>query len=81
MIYIDNRQDKIPVTTELIKSLEDIIAFTLKEEGVAISYEVSVVLVDNCNIKDRFLSQIDMSNYISIINITRKKKNDNMNSL
>lgn len=52
MIYIDNRQDKIKVTEELIKNLEEIIAFTLKEEGVSIPYEVSVVLVDNSNIKE-----------------------------
>ena len=52
MIYIDNRQDKITVEEELIESIKEVIAFTLKEEGVTIPYEVSVVLVDNSNIQE-----------------------------
>ncbi|WP_426349187.1 rRNA maturation RNase YbeY [Alloiococcus sp. CFN-8] len=52
MIYIDDRQDKITVTEELIDNLQDVIAFTLKEEDVTVSYEVSVILVDNSYIKD-----------------------------
>ena len=52
MIYIDNRQDRIQVTEEFIPQIEKVIDFTLKEEGVNIPYEISVILVDNNNIKE-----------------------------
>ena len=52
MIYIDNRQDRIEVTEEFIPQIKEVIDFTLKEEGVTIPYEISVILVDNNNIKE-----------------------------
>ncbi|MBM7833694.1 rRNA maturation RNase YbeY [Clostridium sardiniense] len=52
MIYVDNRQDKIEVTDEFIKKLESVIEFALKEEEVYIDCEISMLFVDNEEIRD-----------------------------
>lgn len=52
MIYIDNRQNKIEVSDEFTKKLENIIIETLKEEEVNVSCEVSLVFVDNDEIRE-----------------------------
>lgn len=52
MIYVDNRQDKIEVTEEFTNKLENTIIFALKEEGVNVPCEVSLVFVDNEEIRE-----------------------------
>ena len=52
MIYIDNRQDKIEVTEQLTNKLENTIIFALKEEEVNVPCEVSLVFVDNEEIRE-----------------------------
>ncbi|EQB88246.1 putative rRNA maturation factor [Clostridium punense] len=52
MIYLDNRQDKVEITKELEKSVEEIILYTLKEEEVTIPCEISVIFVDNEEIRE-----------------------------
>lgn len=52
MIFIDNRQDKICITEELEGTIESVIKYTLKEEEVNIPCEVSVVFVDNEEIRE-----------------------------
>ena len=52
MIYIDNRQDKIPVSEELIQNIELVIEYALREERVKIPCEVSVIFVDNNEIRE-----------------------------
>ncbi len=52
MIYIDNRQNKIEVSDEFTKKLENTIMETLKEEEVNVSCEVSLVFVDNDEIRE-----------------------------
>lgn len=52
MIYVDDRQDKIEVTDEFIKKLESVISFALKEEEVYINCEISMLFVDNEEIRD-----------------------------
>ena len=52
MIYTDNRQEKIEVTEELVKELEHTIEFTLKEEEVNIPFEISLLFVDNDEIRE-----------------------------
>lgn len=52
MIYVDDRQDKIEVTDEFIKKLESVINFALKEEEVSIDCEISMLFVDNEEIRD-----------------------------
>ena len=56
MIFIDNRQDKIQVTQELETTIKDVIEYTLKEEKLTIDNEVSVILIDNEEIKEINLS-------------------------
>jgi len=51
MIFIDNRQNKIKVTQELERAIEDIIEYTLNEEKLFIDNEVSVIFIDNQEIK------------------------------
>lgn len=51
MIYIDDRQNKITAGEELYRIIESVIDFALKEEEVIIPYEISVLLVDNEEIK------------------------------
>lgn len=52
MIYVDNRQNKLEVTNDLIEKLTKVIEFSLKEEEVYIECEVSLVFVDNDEIKE-----------------------------
>jgi probable rRNA maturation factor len=52
MIYVDNRQNKLEVTEELVENLIQVIEFALKEEEVDIKCEVSLLFVDNNEIKE-----------------------------
>lgn len=52
MIYIDDRQNKITAGEELYNTIESVIDFALKEEKVLLPYEISVLLVDNEEIKN-----------------------------
>jgi len=52
MIFIDNRQDKIEVTSELEIVIKDVIEYTLKEEKLSIDNEVSVIFIDNEEIRE-----------------------------
>lgn len=51
MIYVDNRQEKLEVTEEFIEDLKNVIEFALKEEEVKVDTEVSLVFVDNEEIR------------------------------
>jgi probable rRNA maturation factor len=51
MIYVDNRQDKVNINNKEIEELKKIIIFTLEEEEVLISTEVSLLFVDNQEIR------------------------------
>ncbi len=52
MIYLDNRQDKIEVNKELEETIMEIVQYTLKEEEVHIPCEISVIFVDNDEIRE-----------------------------
>jgi len=52
MIFIDNRQNKIEVTEQLQKTIKDVIEYALKEEKLFIDSEVSVIFIDNQEIKE-----------------------------
>lgn len=52
MIYTDNRQNKLQIEEDFIKELEDTITFALKEEEVLIPIEISLLFVDNEEIRD-----------------------------
>lgn len=47
MIYKDNRQNIIEIDSELEDLVSDIICYALKEEGVLIPCEVSLVYIDD----------------------------------
>ncbi len=57
MIFIDSRQNKIEVTQELKTVIENVIEYTLKEEKLLIDNEVSVILIDNEEIREINLKQ------------------------
>jgi len=52
MIFIDNRQDKIEVTEKLKNTIETVIEHALKEEKVEIPCEISIIFIDNEEIRD-----------------------------
>ena len=52
MIYVDNRQNKINITETEINGLKNVINKALIEEEVTIPCEVSLVFVDNLEIKE-----------------------------
>jgi probable rRNA maturation factor len=52
MIFIDNRQTKVEVEELLESTVRDIIVHALEEESVLIECEVSVIFVDNDEIKE-----------------------------
>lgn len=52
MIFIDNRQEIVDVEENLYERIKEIIDYALKEEGVKVEYEVSVILIDNNEIRN-----------------------------
>jgi probable rRNA maturation factor len=52
MIFVDNRQNTIEVTGEVVERIENTVMFTLEEEKVNIPWQISVLLVDNKSIKE-----------------------------
>jgi len=51
MLYIDDRQEKIKPTEEFINKIKLTIDFALREEGVKIPYQISLLFVDNEEIR------------------------------
>lgn len=52
MIYVDNRQEKIKIDEEFQNKLEEVINFALKEEEVTVPAEISMLFVDNEEIRE-----------------------------
>ena len=52
MIFVDNRQKEIDVSDGFISHLEKVIEFVLKEEQVKEKCEVSLVFVNNYEIRN-----------------------------
>lgn len=52
MLYTENRQEKLEVTEDLIKKITEVSAFALKEEGVTEEYQISLLFVDNEEIRE-----------------------------
>lgn len=52
MIYVDNRQNKVEASKKLIERLTEVIEFALKEEEVNMKCEISLLFVDNNEIKE-----------------------------
>jgi probable rRNA maturation factor len=51
MILIDDRQDKVKFSKENEDVIIKLIDYALKEEGVNVEYEISMILIDNSEIK------------------------------
>jgi probable rRNA maturation factor len=52
MILLDNRQDKIEMTKELEESITEVVDYALKQEKVVLDYEISIIFIDNSDIRD-----------------------------
>ena len=52
MLYTENKQDKIEVSDEFINNILNVCDFALKEEGVDIDYQISLLFVDNNEIRE-----------------------------
>ena len=52
MLYTDNRQNKIEVNEELINIINEVCEKALKAEEVNIPYQISLLFVDNEEIRD-----------------------------
>ena len=52
MIYVDNRQKKLEVNDDFIEKLTKVIEFSLSEEEVYVPCEISLVFVDNEEIRE-----------------------------
>ena len=52
MIYLDNRQSEVEVDDDFNGTIRKVIDYALKEEGVNIPYEISIIYVDNKTIKN-----------------------------
>lgn len=67
MIFIDNRQDKIEVTDRLETVIKDVIEYTLKEEKLIIDNEVSVIFIDNEEIRKINLEHRGIDNVTDVL--------------
>ena len=52
MLYTENKQEKLEVTEELINKITEVSEFALKEEGVTEEYQISLLFVDNEEIRE-----------------------------
>lgn len=52
MLYTDNRQNKIEVNEELINIINEVCEKALKAEEVNVPYQISLLFVDNEEIRD-----------------------------
>lgn len=51
MLYTDNRQNNLEVTDEFIEKLNEVCNYTLLEEGVKCPYQISLLFVNNDEIR------------------------------
>ena len=52
MLYTENRQEKLGVTEEFIGKISKICDFALTEEGMVIPYQISLLFVDDEEIRE-----------------------------
>lgn len=52
MLYTDNRQTKIKVTDELVDNINKVCEYALREEEVIVPYQISLLFVDNEEIRE-----------------------------
>lgn len=52
MLYTENRQEKLEVTEEFISKISKVCDFALSEEGMKIPYQISLLFVNDEEIRD-----------------------------
>lgn len=52
MLYTENKQEQIEVTEDFINKISKVCDFALKEERVSVDYQISLLFVDNNEIKE-----------------------------
>ncbi|MBM6860798.1 rRNA maturation RNAse YbeY, partial [Clostridium saudiense] len=52
MLYTDNRQNKIDVTDEFIKEIEEVCVYALEKEEVRQKCQISLLFVNNEEIRE-----------------------------
>lgn len=52
MLYTENRQNKIEVSDEFVRKISEICDFALKEEKMNLDYQISLLFVDNEEIRE-----------------------------
>lgn len=52
MLYTENRQNKLEVTEQFINKITEVCNFALKEEEVLCEYQISLLFVDNNEIRE-----------------------------
>lgn len=52
MLYTENRQNKLEIKDEFLEKVANICDFALKEEGVGCEYQISLLFVDNDEIRE-----------------------------
>lgn len=52
MLFTDNRQNKLEVTDEFIDKIKEVCNYTLLEEGVKCPYQISLLFVNNGEIRE-----------------------------
>lgn len=52
MLYTGNRQNKIDIDEGFVKTISEVCEYALKEEGVDLPFQISLLFVDNDEIRD-----------------------------
>jgi probable rRNA maturation factor len=52
MLYTENRQDRLKVTDEFVENIQKVCDFALNEEGLKEKYQISLLFVDNEEIRE-----------------------------
>lgn len=52
MLYTENRQEVLKVTEEFISKISDVCDFALNEEGMILPYQISLLFVNNEEIRE-----------------------------
>lgn len=52
MLYTENRQSKLDVSDQLVDNIKNVCDFALKEECVELDYQISLLFVDNEEIRE-----------------------------
>ena len=81
MLYTDNRQNKIEVNDKFIELINDVCNYALKEEDVNIPYQISLLFVDNDEIREINRDTRGIDNATDVLSFPMFEKNEIENIL